>query len=142
MGGRGGKAPPPPTSEPPSSPPWNSLWTFASATAASWNWPCATTPLPTSAAGGRGTMRGGGVSGAAAPNPVPAPPPLTRVATPPPARRPPEQGGGELAKQRARLVNETALAHLGRRLHLGTFLLLGKGEEKGGGGGRAGLLAA
>src|SRR3972149_6608681 len=54
----------------------------------------------------------------------------------------PEHSEGELAKQRARLVNETALAHLGRRLHLGTFLLLGKGEEKGGGGERAGLVRA
>src|SRR3972149_3427332 len=56
-------------------------------------------------------------------------------------RQYPEHSEGELAKQRARLVNETALAHLGRRLRLGTFLLLGKGEEKGGGRDRSGLLA-
>ena len=56
-------------------------------------------------------------------------------------RQHPEHSEGELAKQRARLVNETALAHLGRRLRLGTFLLLGKGEEKGGGRDRPGLLA-
>src|SRR3972149_3539949 len=56
-------------------------------------------------------------------------------------RQYPEHSEGELAKQRARLVNETALAHLGRRLRLGTFLLLGKGEEKGGGGDRPRLLA-
>jgi ribonuclease-3 len=56
-------------------------------------------------------------------------------------RQYPEHSEGELAKQRARLVNETALAHLGRRLHLGNYLLLGKGEEKGGGRDRPGLLA-
>ncbi len=56
-------------------------------------------------------------------------------------RQYPEYSEGELAKQRARLVNETALAHLGRRLRLGTYLLLGKGEEKGGGRDRPGLLA-
>ncbi len=53
----------------------------------------------------------------------------------------PEHSEGELAKQRARLVNEAALAHLGRRLRLGAYLLLGKGEEKGGGRERPALLA-
>jgi len=53
----------------------------------------------------------------------------------------PDHPEGELAKQRARLVNEGALAHLGRSLGLGGFLLLGKGEEKGGGRDRPGLLA-
>jgi ribonuclease-3 len=56
-------------------------------------------------------------------------------------RQYPEHSEGELAKQRARLVNETALAHLGRRLQLGGYLLLGKGEEKGGGRDRPSLLA-
>lgn len=53
----------------------------------------------------------------------------------------PDHSEGELAKQRARLVNEGALAQLGRSLGLGVFLLLGKGEEKGGGRDRPGLLA-
>jgi ribonuclease-3 len=53
----------------------------------------------------------------------------------------PEYSEGELAKQRARLVNETALAHLSHSLGLGRFLLLGKGEEKGGGRQRPSLLA-
>jgi ribonuclease-3 len=53
----------------------------------------------------------------------------------------PDHSEGELAKQRARLVNEGALAQLGRTVGLGSFLLLGKGEEKGGGRDRPGLLA-
>jgi len=56
-------------------------------------------------------------------------------------RQYPERSEGELAKERARLVSEAALAHLGRRLRLGSYLLLGRGEEKGGGRERPGLLA-
>lgn len=56
-------------------------------------------------------------------------------------RQYPEYSEGELAKQRARLVNEVALAHLGRHLRLGGYLLLGRGEERGGGRDRPGLLA-
>ncbi len=56
-------------------------------------------------------------------------------------RQYPERSEGELAKERARLVSEAALAHLGRRLRLGGYLLLGRGEEKGGGRDRPGLLA-
>ncbi len=56
-------------------------------------------------------------------------------------RQYPERSEGELAKERARLVSEAALAHLGRRLRLGGYLLLGRGEEKGGGRERPGLLA-
>lgn len=53
----------------------------------------------------------------------------------------PDHPEGQLAKQRARMVSESALAHLGRRLGLGRYLLLGKGEEKGGGRHRPSLLA-
>lgn len=53
----------------------------------------------------------------------------------------PDHSEGQLAKQRAHLVNETALAHLSRLLGLGAYLLLGKGEEKGGGRDRPSLLA-
>ncbi|MGQ0570561.1 MAG: ribonuclease III family protein, partial [Armatimonadota bacterium] len=48
---------------------------------------------------------------------------------------------GGLAKQRARVVNEAALASIARRLNLGNYLLLGRGEEKGGGRQRPSLLA-
>lgn len=53
----------------------------------------------------------------------------------------PDHPEGQLAKQRARLVSESALAHLCRRLGLARFILLGKGEEKGGGRHRPSLLA-
>ncbi len=36
---------------------------------------------------------------------------------------------GELSKMKARIVSERALAKVGRRLSLGQYLLLGKGEE-------------
>ncbi len=48
-------------------------------------------------------------------------------------RRHPEMDEGGLAKQRARVVNEAALATVARRLNLAHYLLLGRGEEKGGG---------
>ncbi|HET8679611.1 MAG TPA: ribonuclease III [bacterium] len=56
-------------------------------------------------------------------------------------RRDPEINEGGLAKQRARLVNEAALASVAVRLGLGRYLLLGKGEEKGGGRQRPSMLA-
>lgn len=56
-------------------------------------------------------------------------------------RRHPDVDEGGLAKQRARLVNEAALASIARRLGLARYVLLGKGEEKGGGRQRPALLA-
>jgi ribonuclease-3 len=56
-------------------------------------------------------------------------------------RRHPDADEGGLAKQRARIVNEAALASVARRLNLGQYLLLGRGEEKGGGRQRASMLA-
>lgn len=56
-------------------------------------------------------------------------------------RRDPDLNEGGLAKQRARLVNEAALASIAVRLGLGRYLLLGKGEEKGGGRQRPSMLA-
>jgi ribonuclease-3 len=56
-------------------------------------------------------------------------------------RRHPDMDEGGLAKQRARVVNEAALASIARRLDLGRYILLGRGEEKGGGRQRPGLLA-
>ncbi len=48
---------------------------------------------------------------------------------------------GELTKLRASLVCEKALCQFSRELGLGEFLLLGKGEEKGGGRERNSILA-
>jgi ribonuclease-3 len=56
-------------------------------------------------------------------------------------RRHPEIDEGGLAKQRARVVNEAALASIARRLNLGQYILLGRGEEKGGGRQRPSLQA-
>jgi ribonuclease-3 len=56
-------------------------------------------------------------------------------------RRHPDMDEGGLAKQRARVVNEAALASIARRLNLGPYILLGRGEEKGGGRQRPSLLA-
>jgi ribonuclease-3 len=56
-------------------------------------------------------------------------------------RRHPEMDEGGLAKQRARVVNEAALASVARRLDLAHHMLLGKGEEKGGGRQRPSLQA-
>jgi ribonuclease III len=56
-------------------------------------------------------------------------------------RRHPDADEGGLAKQRARIVNEAALASVARRLNLGQYLLLGRGEEKGGGRQRPSMLA-
>ncbi len=56
-------------------------------------------------------------------------------------RRNPGMDEGGLAKNRARLVNEGALASAARRLNLGDYLMLGRGEEKGGGRQRSSMLA-
>lgn len=48
---------------------------------------------------------------------------------------------GELTKLRASLVCEKSLCSFSRELHIGDFLLLGKGEEKGGGRERDSILA-
>lgn len=48
---------------------------------------------------------------------------------------------GELTKLRASLVCEKSLCSFSRELHIGNFLMLGKGEEKGGGRERDSILA-
>lgn len=48
---------------------------------------------------------------------------------------------GELSKLRASLVNESNLARVARRLALGSYLLVGRGEELTGGRAKASLLA-
>jgi ribonuclease III len=48
---------------------------------------------------------------------------------------------GELSKLRASLVNEGNLAQIARRLQLGSYLLVGRGEELTGGRAKASLLA-
>src|SRR5579871_4331535 len=53
----------------------------------------------------------------------------------------PEWSEGQLSKSRARIVNARALELASRRLHLGEFLRLGRGEEKTGGRDKPALLA-
>ncbi|HOF04286.1 MAG TPA: ribonuclease III [Syntrophales bacterium] len=53
----------------------------------------------------------------------------------------PDATEGRLSKMRAAVVNEQSLATLGRRLGLGNYLLLGKGEEASGGREKSSLLA-
>ena len=53
----------------------------------------------------------------------------------------PNKPEGELTKMRAALVCEAALANAARRVNLGEYLLLGKGERYGGGDKRASNLA-
>ncbi len=53
----------------------------------------------------------------------------------------PELPEGELTKRRAALVCEGALARFASELELGDFLMLGRGEEKGGGRQRPSILA-
>ncbi len=53
----------------------------------------------------------------------------------------PNMPEGELTKLRASLVCEKSLCAFSRELHLGEFLMLGKGEEKGGGRERDSILA-
>ncbi len=48
-------------------------------------------------------------------------------------RRYPDHPEGDLTRMRADLVCETSLAQVAEGLHLGRFLLLGHGEEQGGG---------
>jgi len=48
---------------------------------------------------------------------------------------------GELAKARAAVVNSASLAEMARQLHLGDFLLLGKGEGSSGGRRKPSILA-
>jgi ribonuclease-3 len=52
-----------------------------------------------------------------------------------------ELAEGELSKLRASLVNEANLARIARRLQLGSYLLVGRGEELTGGRTKASLLA-
>ncbi|MDP3938398.1 MAG: ribonuclease III [Deltaproteobacteria bacterium] len=53
----------------------------------------------------------------------------------------PEYSEGQLSKLRASIVNEQKLARLARRLELGKFLYLGRGEERSGGRDKASILA-
>lgn len=53
----------------------------------------------------------------------------------------PERPEGELTRMRADMVCERALAKVANRLELGSHLLLGNGEEQGGGRTRASILA-
>ena len=53
----------------------------------------------------------------------------------------PDRPEGELTRMRADMVCEQALAKVADRLDLGTHLLLGHGEEQGGGRNRASILA-
>ena len=53
----------------------------------------------------------------------------------------PDWTEGELTKVKAVAVSEATLSNIGRRLGLGEFLILGKGEEQSGGRARASILA-
>ena len=53
----------------------------------------------------------------------------------------PERPEGELTRMRADMVCERALSKVANRLELGNHLLLGHGEEQGGGRSRASILA-
>ena len=53
----------------------------------------------------------------------------------------PQRPEGELTKMRADMVCETSLAQGARKVNLGEHLLLGHGEEQGGGRERASILA-
>ena len=56
-------------------------------------------------------------------------------------RKHPDLPEGELTRIRAALVCEDSLHEVAQRLHLGDFLMLGKGEESGGGRHRPSILA-
>lgn len=56
-------------------------------------------------------------------------------------RRHPDLSEGQLAKLRAAVVNMRALASVGRRLDLGTYVRLGRGEEATGGDDKSSILA-
>jgi ribonuclease-3 len=53
----------------------------------------------------------------------------------------PDRPEGELTRMRADMVCERALAVVANRLHLGEYMLLGRGEEQGGGRSRDSILA-
>jgi len=53
----------------------------------------------------------------------------------------PSHSEGELSRRRAALVNTQQLAALARQLHLGEYLLLGRGEQQQGGSQKTSLLA-
>ena len=53
----------------------------------------------------------------------------------------PESPEGHLARLKSSLVSETTLAEIGRRIHLGRYLTLGKGEKASGGQERSSNLA-
>ena len=53
----------------------------------------------------------------------------------------PNYSEGELTKIRAKVVCESSLAYIARRIHVGDYLLLGKGEESTGGRKRESILA-
>ena len=53
----------------------------------------------------------------------------------------PHEPEGQIAKLRAAVVNASALAEVARELDLGSFLLLGKGEESTGGQDKSSILA-
>lgn len=53
----------------------------------------------------------------------------------------PDVSEGQLAKQRAAVVNMHALAHVARAIGLGDFVLLGRGEEATGGRNKSSILA-
>ncbi|SFM59974.1 ribonuclease III [Thermodesulforhabdus norvegica] len=53
----------------------------------------------------------------------------------------PHYSEGELSRLRSAVVNETELAHIARKLNVGRFLLLGKGEENTGGREKPSILA-
>ena len=53
----------------------------------------------------------------------------------------PDHPEGHLAKMRAATVSQPALAHAARRIKLGEFILLGKGELKSGGGDKDSILS-
>ncbi|HEY5649513.1 MAG TPA: ribonuclease III [Nitrospiria bacterium] len=55
--------------------------------------------------------------------------------------RHPEFAEGELSKRKARIVSEGALARVARKLEVGKFLLVGKGEERTAGRDKPSLLA-
>lgn len=56
-------------------------------------------------------------------------------------RRFPERSEGELSKLRSAVASEAALSKIGRRMDLGKYLHLGKGEESSGGRKKRSLLA-
>ncbi len=56
-------------------------------------------------------------------------------------RKFPDYAEGQLSKLRAYVINEQSLAALARNLHIGDYLLLGKGEENSGGRTKASILS-